>query len=540
VAQIGAAIGREFSYQLVHAVAAMGDAELGKSLDELVDSGLMHRRGSPPEATYIFKHALVQDAAYGTLVRRQRRQLHGRIASALIDRFPAVAQSEPEVVAYHSTEAGEAEQAIGYWLKAGEIASVRSANTEAVSHLRQGLALLRDRPSSAERDRQELEFQCTIGPNLIATHGYAAAETVAAYERARQLMGGDADISRLGTILTGLLVIYYNLAEHDKMLLVASEMLQAAEPRKDATSLCAAHQMIAATYNMRGEFKRANDHAESAWSHYDAKRHAPLAWRYAHDIGVAAKCQIGLSLWHLGFADRARAAFEVALAMAERLNHQNTLGYTLSYGGMFPAIFARDYEALGKHAAQAQQIGRDHKMPQWVAWGACLEAPALALRGQHHQARERLRLGLDLRRQLNNKCLDTLFFTGAALVEMFGDQNDRACSLIDDALANAERTGERWLDAELWCLRGDILMKKPRGGSNEEAGHCYRQATEIGRTQGSLMFQLRAATCLARLLIERGRRSEAERLLAPLYRTFSEGHGTTDLGDAKAVLDSLN
>jgi len=539
VAQVGATIGREFSHHLISAVAGMEEKTLDAALDELVASGLLQRRGMAPETAYTFKHALVQDAAYGTLLRSRQRQLHGRIAAALIDKFPGRAQAEPEIVAYHSTEAGDVEKAIGYWLKAGEIASKRSANSEAVSHLKRGLELLRERPASEPRDALELEFQCTIGPNLIATRGYASPETIAAYERARQLMSGRVDLSRLTTVLTGLFVSYYNLGKYDQGFDVARELLDAAQAQQDATGLCIANRMMAVTHNMWGEFDRARVQAEAAWSYYDAGRHGSQVWRYVHDIGVASKCHMGLALWHLGFPDRARACGEEALAIAEQLKHQNTIGYALAYGGMIPAIIGRDFERLEKHAVRAQQVGRNNKMPQWIAWGACLEAPALAARGRRREALERLGQGLELRRQLNNQCLDALFQLGAALVEILADERENAMLIIDGTLKKSEATGERWLDCELWRLKGDLLLEPSSRDCGADAERCYRRAIDIAQQQGSRMYELRATTSLAGLMSQRGQKVEARSHLAPLLDQFTEGFASSDFQSARSILGSL-
>ena len=268
IAQIGAAIGREFSYELLAAVSGQAEGELLSGLDRLAEAGLLFCRGVAPQATYLFKHALVQDAAYATLLKGRRQRLHATIARVLEGRFPALAQAQPEVVAHHYTSAGIDRQAIMFWLKAGQLANDNSANEEAVAHLSRGRELLDALPIGRERDELELRLLSSIAPALVATKGYGAAETVAAYERARLLMRATGEYSAQPGVLAGLYAVYATLADYEKALDVAEECLTAAKERNDPADLCIANRLLAVSHNVAGNFELARRHGEQAWALY--------------------------------------------------------------------------------------------------------------------------------------------------------------------------------------------------------------------------------------------------------------------------------
>jgi class 3 adenylate cyclase/predicted ATPase len=539
VAQIGSAIGREFSHELLAAVAWHSERELRDALGKLTDSGLIFRRGTPPEASYAFKHTLVQDAAYVTLLRSRRKQLHASIGRELEARFPAYVQAHPEVVARHYTDARFVTQAMGYWLKAGQLANDRSASREAVSHLTKGLELLHELPNDPDRDRIELALQSTIGPALVATKGYAAPEAVAAYERARELMRATNQFSLQGGVLAGLYACYFGLAKYDKCFGIGRELLETAERRREAVGLCLANRMIAACNNLRGNFPTAHDYAERAWSYYDPERDGPLAWRYAHDIGVAAKSHLAIAVWHLGQLERSASLASEVFAMAQRSAHPNTIGHSLWYAGSVLSFFARDFSALRVFSDRLQAFGREHHLPNWAVRGALLEPPALAATGELKKAIAQVDTGIALQEQTKNTSMKPLVLVGIAEVYLRAGRGDRAVPVIGDALVTAEASGELWMNAELWRLRAAAHLAADGRKNLEEAQACYQRAMTIAEGQGSRMFRLRAATSLAKLMVDQGQREEARDLLEPIYSWFTEGFSTPDLKDAKALLCEL-
>jgi class 3 adenylate cyclase/predicted ATPase len=539
VAQIGAVIGREFSHELIAAVAALTPRDLDAALDRLTASGLVSRRGTPPDATYAFKHALVKDAAYGTLLKSRRQQLHASIAKVLVERFPAMAEGLPEVVAHHLTEAGLASEAIGYWLKAGQLANDRSASMEAVSHLSKALELLRALPYDSDRDRIELTLHSTIGPALVATKGYAAPEAVASYERARELMRATHQFSPQGGVLAGLFAGYYGLAKYDKCFDIGRELLETAERRREAVGLCIANRMIAVCNNLRGDFPTACDYAERAWFYYDPERDGPLAWRYAHDIGVSAKTHLAIAVWHLGQLERSASLSSEIFVMAQRSDHLNTIGYSLWYAGSVLSFFARDFSALRVFSDRLQAFGREHQLPNWAVRGALLEPPALAATGELQKAIAQIDTGVPLQEQTKNTSLKPLVLAGVAEVCLRAGRGDQAVRVIGDALAAAEASGELWMNAELWRLSADAHLAADGRKNLEEAQACYQRAMNIAEGQGSRMFCLRAATSLAKLMADQGQREDARDLLEPIYSWFTEGFLPPDLKDAKALLGQL-
>jgi tetratricopeptide (TPR) repeat protein len=534
VAQVGAAIGREFSHAILAAAFPDDAPALDRALDELVRSELAYRRGTPPDAVYTFKHALVRDAAYSSMPRARRLACHARIAAAIQRDEPDIVAAQPELVAYHCQEAGDAEQAIGYWLSAGRLANDRSANNEAVSHLSKGLALLRALPESRGRDELELKLQSTLAPALIATRGYGSPETVAAYERTRALMRESRDDSARSALLAGLYAVYVTLAEHEKALDVAEESLAAAR-RDDSAALCIANRLLTVSHDMGGRFELARQHGEQAWAQYDPEPHGQSAWRYAQDIGVAAGSFLSIALTHVGALDRATRLIGEVLALADRLGHHNTIGYAHCCGAAIPAFFMRDYGTLQCHAQEMQTLGRERDLPQWVSWGACLEAPALAAAGEVRRAVERMDAGLRLRERINNRHSTRLILTGA--VEVHLRAGDAAAALALTGKLLDEVSHERWTDAELWRLRADALLMS--GGGKAEAEACYGRAMSIAAEQGSRLLHLRAATSLARLTAEAGQRAKARELLKPVLESLAEGFDKPDLRDAKALLADL-
>ncbi|HEX7967454.1 MAG TPA: AAA family ATPase [Stellaceae bacterium] len=536
VAQIGAAIGREFTYSLLSAVADLPEHRLRNALDELTRSELVFRRGELPSALYTFKHALVRDVAYGTMLRSRRQQLHARIAE-VYSAQPVVADGQPELVADHFGEAGQAVEAVRWWLKAGQIALTRSANFEAAAHLRRALDLVETWPRGEARDRQELELLSMLGTALIATHGYAAEQTVSAYERGRELIRATGDRSRQDAILSGLFVSYYNLAAFEKGLDVGREFLKWAQASGEPLALCIGHRMVAASYNARGDFAAAARHGESAVRHYDAERHAPLAWRYIHDIGVAAMCHCAVALWHLGDLRRAAEMMAETTAHAARLNHRNTMGYALFYASLF-AFRAGDAVALCEHALQLQALGRDHNLPHWLAWGLSFECPALLAGGDAPAALAKIDEAIGMSERMRVLVYRPMLLGLRAEALAAARRFDDALRTIDDALATAERTGERAHDAELWCLKGSIALasdERAVDAAEWSFGHALRGA----RAQGSAMFELRAGVALASLWARRGKPGEAVALLARACGRIAEGADCQHLREATALLGEL-
>jgi class 3 adenylate cyclase/predicted ATPase len=537
VAQTAAAIGREFAFEMLRRVSSRPEHELQTALDQLTASGLIFDRGTRPHSTYIFKHALVQDAAYGTLLRSRRQELHTRIAGALETHFPEIASSQPEVVARHYTEAGLAAKAIGYWLKAGHLAGTRSANVEARRHLTKGLELVQPLPPGPERDRQELRFQSLLGPALIATKGYAAPEPLAAYRRALALMRATGDTAQQDAVLFGLWNIYCVRAEFGKARKLCHEFLRVAEQHNEATSSIIAFGTLGSLYNLFGKFPAARDHAARALSLCESMRPGPTDWRYHLEFRSSAAYQLGIALWHLGFPDQSIALEQTALASAERLNHQATMSFALTFAAL-SAFRRHDYEELQRVAARMQAYARQHSMTQLLAWGTCLEGSALAT-ADPARAIDQIEAGIALTEKISYRAFRPIWLTGLAQAQLAAGRAKQAIDSVDGALAIADRTRERWMNAELWRLKGCIVTRMVGRSVEKDAEACFSRALACADKQGSKMLSLRAATSLAELWARQGLRSKARELLAPHYKALAEGFDTPDLKQAKNLLEAL-
>jgi predicted ATPase len=536
VAQIGAAVGREFTYSLISAVAGLPEPGLRKALDELTRSELVFRIGELPSVRYTFKHVLVRDAAYGTMLRSRRQQLHARVAQ-VFSAQPMVAERQPELVADHFAEAGQSAEAVRWWLKAGQIALTRSANFEATAHLRKALDLVETWPSDDARHQQELELLSLLGTALVATHGYAAEQTLSAYERAHQLIRVTGDRTRQDAILTGVFVAYYNLAALEKGLGVGREFLEWARASGDALALCIGHRMVAASCNALGDFAAAARHGEAAVRHYHPERHGPLAWRYIHDVGVAAMCHCALALWHLGDLRRAAGIVAETIALAVRLNHRNTMGYALFYAGLI-AFHGGDAIALREHALQLQTLGRDHNLPHWLAWGLSFQCPVLLASGDPTAAIATVDEAIGMTDRMRVLVYRPLLLGLRAEAMAAARRHDDALHTIDDALATAERTGEHSYDAELWRLKGSVALAADERAT-AAAESSFERALQRARAQGSAMFELRTSVALARLWSRRGKSGDATALLERSCGRIAERADCRDLDQATALLAEL-
>ncbi|MER9185291.1 adenylate cyclase, partial [Mesorhizobium sp. M0767] len=328
-AQIGAVIGREFSHELLAAVARIPEAALTQGLDQLVSAGLAFRRGTSAEATYSFKHALVQDAAYVSLLRSTRQKLHSRIAKVLEERWPDVVETQPELLAHHFTQAGLMERAVDYWQRAGERAFRRSAAAEATGHLAKSIELLRTLPEDRAQAERELHLQTMLGQACIARHGYAASETAAAFARARDLVEAIGDVSQQFPVLYGFWAVQYVRMAVREQQNLARHILALAEQHPDPERLCVAHRICGATNEMTGELPAAREHLEQAIALYDPERHGSTAFTFGQDLGVAVLSHLVWVLWLLGYPDQASRRQAEALALARRVGHKNTLGFAL-------------------------------------------------------------------------------------------------------------------------------------------------------------------------------------------------------------------
>jgi class 3 adenylate cyclase/tetratricopeptide (TPR) repeat protein len=538
IAQIGAAIGREFSYELIAAVAPMPPAQLDDALVQLSASGLAFRRGTPPDAIYTFKHALVQDAAYDSLLKSRRQELHAKIARMIEQRFPNIKTTEPEVLAHHLTKAGLTEAAIPLWQAAGELAFKRMAMAEAIAHLNQGLELVATLPRSSERESSELGLRTRLGPAWLALKSWAAPEVWTTLHPALALAKSLERHDALLPILSGLTSNVVTQGRVAESLLWAQEMLDLAKVTGDADLLITGHHRACNCYFWAGEFTKVLEHFDKVLDLYDEEKHRRLADILNHDPKTAAGIFGSISSWMLGYPDRALRIGDEKDAHARRRGHPIDLGYALVTG---PHEFDQrcGHEDLRKRAEECTGLGRANSLPVlWAYLAPVGHGLALIREGKPTGAIAPLTAGIAFWEASGGKGRNpsTKAFLAEALA-LTGDLDD-ALKLIDEAIVQIERPGweERLHYAETLRLKGWILsLKGDLGGAEQN----FLASLDWARRQQAKMWELRTSTSLARLWQSQGKRQDGYELLAPVYGWFTEGFDTKDLQDAKALLGEL-
>ena len=500
-------------------------------------SELVFRRGTPPEATYSFKHALVQDAAYGTLLKSRRQQLHARIVQVLEDRFPETADAQPELLAHHCTQAELIEKAVGFWYQAGRQAMARSAMVEAAAQLTQALELLAGLPGGPDRDHKELDLQIALGAALIATRGWAAPEVERACARARELCAGEDQIPQLLAALYGLFLHHLHWSSKHVALQIAGELLQLAEREQDLGAQVVGHRCLAVSLLYNGQLLPALSHFDQTLDLYDpGYRAAPVYW-IGPDTRVACLIFTALIFLFRGYPQQAIVRSREALAAAYELGHAFTTGQALYLTCWFHQVL-REPQVVEARARTLTKLATDHGLSAWVAHAAVLHGWAVGQGVAVETGIAELRQGLTTIEAMGVQ-QHTPGFLGLLAGLHLGTKNfGEALQALDEALARVDRLEERWFEPDLWRLKGEALVAlSPERAAEAEA--CYQQGLTVARHQGARLWELRAATSLARLWRDQGRRAEARDLLAPVYGWFTEGFDTADLNDAKGLLDGL-
>jgi DNA-binding winged helix-turn-helix (wHTH) protein/predicted ATPase len=536
VAQMGAAIGRQFSYALLRAVSQLPADELEVALTRLVASGLVFQRGTPPEAVYTFKHALVQDAAHDSLLHKTRRELHAQIAEALETDSPEIIESQPELLARHYTAAGLVEKSVRYWGKAGHRSVTRSAMAEAATQFQRGLDQLTLLPENSERQRQELEFLSALGASLIAVKGQAAQETGQVYARAHALWKQLGSPSEFLQIPFGQSRYYMYRGEFDLAQRLAEDLLRLSNQHNDAAGLVLGHCSSGRNLSLVGRFVSSRSDLEEALALYDPIYHRALVREAGVDPQVLSRAFLGIVLLCLGYPERAVARSRVAIAEARRLAHPPSLASALAIGAGLLSL-SGDNAALGECADELVTITTEQGFPAWRAQGTIYRGYAEVKNGYVVKGVTLLRGGLSAYRTTGTETwMPHLIALFAEACQIAG-QIEEGLTLLDDALQTAERTREHWIEAELYRQKGQLLLHQGHSAAAEE---LYRKALGIAREQEAKLWELRAAVSLAQLWGERGRRAAARNLLAPVYGWFAEGFDTADLKEAKALLDALS
>ena len=537
VAQIAACIGREFGHNLLKAVSPLDQDSLQHALNELLNAELIFRRGVPPNVAYTFKHALVQDIAHESLLRSKRQQIHARIAAALEEHYPSVAEMEPETIARHLTEAGLASRAVGYWLQAGRNAAGRSANLEAISHLSRGVEILKSCPEGAERDRQELALQTAIGGPLIAIHGYTAPQLGTAFNRAHALCYELGATDALFATLSGKFIFHFVRGDYDAMQSLTAEAQRAAEQSGDMALELAAHRLAALTAMHAGDFVKARAEFDTILDRYEPHAHRPAPVHYVHDAKISALPYLAIVLWILGYPERAqrmsRAAFEYAL----ELNQTNLTTHVNVYGGAGPAELMGDVAAVHAYADAVIELADQHTLNYWRLSGLILRGWAMAQEGAVDDGLALMRQSLNDRDRLGASWYQIRYLCMLATTYLQAGESDKGLAALAEAKDLAARTDEQMWKAELERITGEL--RRIQGASPDSVEAHFLVALNIARSQSAKSFELRAAMSLARLWRDQNRAAEAQHLLAPVYGWFTEGFDTPDLRAAKALMEEL-
>ena len=539
VLQFGAAIGRDFSYELLAAVGQWTDAELRNALGRLVAAGLVFQREMPPRASFLFKHALVQDIAYSMLLLGLRRSLHGQIALVLEGRFPEVMQGQPETLAHHFTEAGLFEKAVGYWCRAGRQSLAKSGFVEAITQLTTGLRLIADLSDTRECKQQELELQIALAGALTVVKGYAHPEVAEASERARSLI---SETGRAGSIthfsvLRWLWAADFVGGKPKAALDHANEFLSLARSQPDPRVSATGHWLAGRVLLTIGDYAAATSHLEHAMVSYRAGEHLPFDPRLGADIGVTAVAAWALALWHRGYPDQAREAADEALRRARQLRHPHTLAYALLIIGLV-AIAGRKTAETDEIANELVALSDEHRFAFFSGSGQIFQGWAWAQRGRGQAAVQRIREGFAAAEATGWRSHEPGFHGLLAEALALTGAIEEGLTVLADALVAAKVSGARGADAELHRLQSGLLRRLPSPERTEIEDRLHR-ALAIAREQGTRGFELRAAVGLAQLRRDQGRQGEARDVLAPIYSSFTEGFDTLDLQDAKALLEAL-
>jgi class 3 adenylate cyclase/predicted ATPase len=533
VAQVGAALGRQFSHELLHAVAEMPERQLNDALEQLVRAELLFRRGAPPNAQYTFKHALVQDVAYASLLRGDRQKLHARAARVYETRFPEVVRAQPELVAHHFTEAGLSDAAIEYWQRAGDLAMARSGHAEAIHHFSVALDLLSKPGEKPDRAAKELELCVKLGPVLMMVKGTGSPEVEAIYSRAVALEAGEDSSTRFKA-LWGL---YYHSMTSGRLRAAAAhadELLGLAQRLGADDLVLEGHHAKWATSLWRGNLAAADEHSQKGISRYDCTRHHALAFTFSgHDPGVCAHGVRAINRALSGFPQQGVKLAAEAVMLARSLSHPYSLANAMWHSAIVLQV-GRQRQSCRDLSSELLELSQEHDFPMMRGAGMFFLGWATADGGELERGIALMEEGLALFSAVRHVTRPYMLACLASANADLGKPGE-ALELLKDAFASTEVSGERWWQAELHRLRGRLFVA--RGHDESEA--CFRSAIEVSSGQRARMLELRATTSLARLWSDRGRNAEARDLLAPIYGRFTEGFGTLDLQEAKILLDAL-
>ena len=507
-----------------------------QQLARLEASGLIRLAQTHPELEYLFRHALVRDAAYKSLLNADRKPLHRAVAEALERLYPDQLDELAPLLGQHYSQANETEKAIRYLHKAGQQAALRYANPEAISFFGDALALLKTLPVTPERTQQELDLQIALGNLLMAAQGYGAPEVERTYGRARELCGQVEATPQLMPVLYGLWAYYTIRAEFSTARQIAEETLRLAQ-HQQGPNVFVAHRMLGSLSYYMGEIVSARSHIEERLALYDPRQHQTLVTLYGVDPKVLGLAYLALILWFLGYPAQALARCREALDYARQVSHPFSLGYALAYTTVL-YYFRREWQAVRAHAEEGMALSAEQGFALFSAGGTIWQGWILARQGLPEEGIAQIRQGLAVWQAIGTRLLQPFLLGLLAEARGIAGQAGEGLTALTEALAQVETTGERVWEAELYRLKGELLLGEGKAEAESEAS--FYQAIEIARQQNTKSLELRATMSLCRLWQSQGKKEEARRALAEIYGWFTEGFDTGDLQEARSLLDELS
>lgn len=535
VVQLGATAGRQFSYQLIQSVLQWEDDELQGELKRLIAAELLYPYGLPPQTTYIFKHAMLQEIAYQALSRQTRQDYHARIAEAMEHLVPDLVTLQPELVAHHYTEAGLVAEAIPFWQQAGQRAIDRSANVEAIAHLSKGLELLERLPASPERVQQELALQLALGAPLLMTRGHSAPEVETAYARAYALCREVGESPRLFSVLMGLWRFYYARAELRTALELGEQCHLLAGGLEDSVFLHESHLAIGSTLFILGDYTAVRHHLEQGLALYDREQSRARGFSIGNDPGVVCLTRLAWSLWMLGYPDQALARMDEALALAESLARPYSVGLALQFGAVLHQ-FRREAQLVQAKAEATMELAEAQGFVYWLGGAKCMRGWARAVLGDVEAGTAELREGLSSWLEMGATLGQTHLFLRLAEAYHQGGQLQASLGVLDDTIRVVDDTEECHYESELYRFKGELLHQM--SPFHPEAEPALMRALDLARQRRAKSLELRAAMSLCQYWRAQGKLTDAEQILTPVYNWFTEGFETPDLQQAKALLEA--
>lgn len=539
IAQLAACIGRSFDLELLGAVASHDEAALRNALDQLVEAGLIHERGMHPDISYEFKHALVRDAAYDSLLKSTRQLNHKRIAQTMVKDFESLAETQPELVALHYTEAGLVEPAVSWWQRAGQRSAKLTANLEAIQHLEYGLELLATLDQSETHTRAEADMLLVLGNAIRVVEGYASERAEALFTKSRSLCEILDDKDREFPALWGMWSVIMARGKLDQATKQAEQVLALAEEMDKSDLQLEAHHTLWGTFALTGDLSLTRHHAERGIDLYRFEQHCDYGFVYGnHDPGVCARYTNAFALWMQGYCDQARVQLKDAMALIDRHTQPIFIAHGLIHCCM-PYMLLGDVDAVHEIVAQVQPLAIETANSALLNNCDFVVGWTHAVKGEYAEGITLMMRGLEDESSAIARYYNCYYHSALADTCYRGGQFDKGQSHLQQAFAEANATGERWWEAELHRLDGHAHLLS-EGDHLDSARESFQKALNVSRAQGAKMFELRAATDLSRLLRDQGARQEAAALLTPVYNWFTEGFEAVDLRTAKALLEELS